>query len=74
MYDNAGPHRARIVTEYKEQKVIDTIFWPSMSPDMNPIEHVWDAIGRNLNRSDPPLQNLSDLRGQLLLNGINLLN
>lgn len=62
MDDNARPHRARIVTEYKEQESIDTIFWPSMSPDMNPIEHVWDTIGRNLNRRDPPLQNLGDLR------------
>jgi hypothetical protein len=43
--DNARPHRARIVNQYKQQEAIDTIPWPAMSPDMNPIEHVWDCIG-----------------------------
>lgn len=66
MDDNARPHRARIVTAYKEQEGIDTIFWPAMSPDMNPIEHVWDFIGRNLNRRDPPCQNLAELRAAIV--------
>ena len=24
-------------------------FWPAMSPDMNPIEHLWPMVLRNLN-------------------------
>jgi hypothetical protein len=33
------------VNQNKQQEAIDTIPWPAMSPDMNPIEHVWDCIG-----------------------------
>jgi hypothetical protein len=32
---------------------VDPIPWPAMSPDMNPIEHVWDFIGRKMIISDP---------------------
>jgi hypothetical protein len=36
MDDNARPHRARTVNQYKQQEAIYTITWPAMSPDMNP--------------------------------------
>jgi hypothetical protein len=45
MDDNARPHRARIVQHFLQQEAVQTIPWPPMSPDMNPIEHVWDCIG-----------------------------
>ena len=45
MDDNARPHRARIV-HFLKQETVQTIPWPAMSPDMNPIEHVWDFIGK----------------------------
>jgi hypothetical protein len=50
MDDNARPHRARIVQHVLQQKAVQTISWPAMSPDMNPLEHVWDFIGRKINR------------------------
>jgi transposase len=62
MDDNARPHRVRIVNQYKQQEAIDTIPWPAMSPDMNPIEHVWDYIGQRLNHRNPQCQNLAELR------------
>lgn len=58
--DDARPLRAGIVIEHKEHAAVDTIVWPSMSPYMNPIEHVWDANDKNLNRRDPLLQNFGD--------------
>ena len=33
-----------------------------MSPDMNPIEHVWDFIGRKFNQRNPKCQNINELR------------
>ena len=46
MDDNARPHGARIVQHFLQQEAVQTITWPAMSPDMNPIEHVWDFIGQ----------------------------
>jgi transposase len=37
-----------------------------MSPDMNPIEHVWDFIGRNINQRNPKCQNIDELRTAIL--------
>ena len=39
MDDNARPHRARVVTDYLEMETIERMDWPSLSPDLNPIEH-----------------------------------
>jgi hypothetical protein len=40
MDDNARSHRARIVQHFLQQEAVQTIAWPAMPPDMNPIEHV----------------------------------
>ena len=40
--------------------------WPVMSPDMNPIEHVWDFIGQKINQRNPKCQNIDELRSVIL--------
>jgi hypothetical protein len=45
------PHfdnHALAVQHFLQQEAVQTIPWPAMSPDMNPIEHVWNFIGRKL--------------------------
>ena len=37
--DNEKPQRARIIEEYKNLKKIASFPLPSLSPDLNPIEH-----------------------------------
>ena len=66
MDDNARPHRARIVQHYLQQEAVQTIPWPAMSADMNPIEQVWDFIGRKFNQRNPKCQNMDELRTAIL--------
>jgi transposase len=44
MDDNARPHKAQIVQHFLQQEAVQTIPWPAMSPDMNPIEHVYGTL------------------------------
>ncbi|GFX69266.1 transposable element Tcb1 transposase [Trichonephila clavipes] len=37
------------------QRGCSTLIWPACSLDLNPIENVWDALGRQVaRRNDPP--------------------
>lgn len=67
MDDKSRPHRARIVQEKFAEwgNLRHSVAW--LSPDLNPIEHVWDQIGKNIDGQDPPCQNHAEL-GQDLVN------
>ncbi|GFU83223.1 transposable element Tcb2 transposase [Trichonephila clavipes] len=46
MDDNCSPHRANLVEDFLFKEGIVRMEWPACSPDMNPIKHVWDALGK----------------------------
>lgn len=46
--DNAPCHKARIVTEWKENAGITTLAWPPQSPDLSPIENLWSSVARDV--------------------------
>jgi hypothetical protein len=41
-HDNACPHVTRICTQFLEAE--NVLPWPAYSPNMSPVEHVWDAL------------------------------
>lgn len=64
-HDNARPHTARFTRNFLIANNIDVLPWPANSPDCNPIEHMWDVLGRRLRRRDPQPQNVQQLTNAL---------
>ncbi|GFY28427.1 transposable element Tcb1 transposase [Trichonephila clavipes] len=55
MDDNATCHRTLAVQDCLDSEGIQRLVWPARSPDINPIENVWDALGRQVaGRNYPP--------------------
>ncbi|GFW73724.1 transposable element Tcb2 transposase [Trichonephila clavipes] len=46
MDDKCRPRRANLVEDFLFEEGIVRMEWPACSPDMNPIEYVWEALGR----------------------------
>lgn len=44
MQDNAPPLTASQTIQMLKEKKIIPIFWPTFSPDVNPIEAVWNTM------------------------------
>ncbi|GFW65098.1 transposable element Tcb2 transposase [Trichonephila clavipes] len=55
MDDNATCHRTLAVQDCLDSEGIQHLVWPARSPDLNPIENMWDALGRQVaGRNYPP--------------------
>ncbi|GFT31070.1 transposable element Tcb2 transposase [Trichonephila clavipes] len=66
MDDNARPHRARLVENMLEAETIQRMEFPACSPDLNPIEHVWDMLRRRIAARPRPPATVRDLEIALL--------
>lgn len=63
--DNARPHVARVTMEYFRQHDVETLPWPACSPDLSPIEHLWDELGRAIAHRRPQPVTLRQLAAAL---------
>lgn len=54
--------RARIYTQFLEAENIPVLAWPAYSPDMSPIEHVWDALDQRIRQHVPVPVNIQQIR------------
>ncbi|GFV51937.1 transposable element Tcb2 transposase [Trichonephila clavipes] len=66
MDDNCRPHRANLVEDFFFEEGIVRMEWPTCSPDMNPIEHIWDSLGIRVAGRQPPPQTLQKLERAIL--------
>lgn len=49
-HDNCPVHSARVVTNWLQQRNIQTLPWPSRSPDLNVMENVWGYLVNKINK------------------------
>ena len=64
--DNATPHRAGTVRSVVRDSGIPTLPWPARSPDLSPIEHAWDELGRRVRSNYPHAPSTLDELSQRL--------
>ena len=66
-HDNATSHTTRDTVNFLRTNNIDFIDdCPANSPDLNPIEHVWDSLDRRSRRRPNPPANVNELRQALI--------
>ncbi|GFV71304.1 transposable element Tc1 transposase [Trichonephila clavipes] len=62
MDDNAPCHRTVAAEQLSESEDIERMDWSERSPDLNPIEHVWEFLGRRLAARTLPPVTIRELR------------
>lgn len=52
-HDNDPKHTAKIVKEFVEAEQVPVIKWLAQSPDLNPIENMWEQLEREVRQKHP---------------------
>ena len=61
MYANASCHKVYLITNWMDENDVDCTTSPVQSPDLNPIENLWDYLERKLEKLLTNLFQLNDL-------------
>lgn len=64
--DNAPAHTSRVSRTFLQDSNVEVLDWPSKSPDLSPIEHIWDVLGRRLRGRQNQPANLQELAQALI--------
>lgn len=59
MHDNDPKHTARTVKNFLVEESVDLLPWPAQSPDLNPIENLWNDVEAGVRLKNP--KNLLEL-------------
>ena len=71
MHDNARPHSAAITRQFLATSGVNVLDWPANSHDLNPIEQVWEELGRSVQKNHA-IQTVYDLATNLQAEWTNL--
>lgn len=56
-------HTARVIKKWFQDEGVCFIEWPATSPDLNPIENLWDILVRNVYENQGHFNGVQDLVG-----------
>ncbi len=62
MQDNPHPHAAQWMLKFLGEVDIARFELPYCSPDLNPIENIWDRLGRRIRARTLPVNSLNALK------------
>lgn len=63
--DNAPCHKTNAIKKWMEENEVRVLPWPAQSPDLSPIEPLWDVLERRIRARNPHPKSLSELRTAL---------
>ncbi len=66
--DNASCHKVKIISDWflEHDNEFTLLKWPPQSPDLNPIEHLWDVVEREIRIMDVQPTNLQQLHDAIM--------